>query len=194
VAIGWVHDAARILNNEIGRGVRRRLSGLLGALGRHGNLAGGMEHFWKVLRSYWPGLFHAYDVPDLPRTNNDLEHSFGSHRYHERRGTGRKVASPSLVLRGAIRLAAATRQKTFAGGELVPASVERWLELRKQLDRRRQHRVLRHRFRRNPAAYLANLEQEAVQAVLPGQKNGAPARDAPLLVSNDRDYRLAQGR
>jgi hypothetical protein len=27
----------------------------------------------KGSRSYWPGLFHCYDVPGLPRTNNELE-------------------------------------------------------------------------------------------------------------------------
>ncbi len=32
--------------------------------------------------SYWAGLFHCYAVPDLPRTNNDLEHYFGTARYH----------------------------------------------------------------------------------------------------------------
>ena len=32
-----------------------------------------MDHFLKVFRSYWPGLFHCYDVEDLPRTNNDLD-------------------------------------------------------------------------------------------------------------------------
>ena len=32
-----------------------------------------MDHFLKVFRSYWPGLFHCYDVEDLPRTNNNLD-------------------------------------------------------------------------------------------------------------------------
>src|SRR5438093_1326838 len=89
-------------------GARRQLGGLLGAMQRHraaaGSLAAAVNHFLKVSRSYWPGLFHCYAVPDLPRTNNDLEHFFGSHRYHERRASGRKVAAPSLVLRGEARL------------------------------------------------------------------------------------------
>jgi hypothetical protein len=62
----------------------------------------------KVTRSYWPGLFHCYAVAELPRTNNALEQFFGRHRYHERRASGRKGASPALVLRGAARLVAAT--------------------------------------------------------------------------------------
>src|SRR3954451_15697204 len=74
----------------------------------------------KVTRSYRPGLFHGYAVPDLPRTNNDLEHEFGSQRYHERRATGRKTASPAAVLRGEARLVAAiaTRQRAPSGSDL----------------------------------------------------------------------------
>jgi hypothetical protein len=176
VAYGWVHQAARILEDVPGEGssgVRRRLAGLLGAMARHRELAGdlssGIVHFGKVMRSYWPGLFHTYDVADLPRTNNDLEHLFGSHRYHERRATGRKVASPSLVLRGSVRMAAAaaSRLQTFSAKDLAPVSVDRWQNLRNQLDQRRHRRVLRYRFRRNPQAYLANLEQRLLQGTLP---------------------------
>jgi hypothetical protein len=43
-----------------------------------GDLAGGIDHFLKVTRSYWSGLFRCYDIKGLPRTNNDLEQVFGS--------------------------------------------------------------------------------------------------------------------
>jgi hypothetical protein len=59
-----------------------------------GELSSAVDHFVKVSRSYWSGLFPCCDVPDLPRTNNALEQLFGSDRYHERRITGRKTASP----------------------------------------------------------------------------------------------------
>ena len=109
VAYGWVHRAARLLTNaeqHPGAAVKRRLSSLTGAMTRHqaaaGTLAPALGHFRKVSRSYWPGLFHCYEVAELPRTNNDLEQCFGAHRYHERRATGRKGASPALVLSGSI--------------------------------------------------------------------------------------------
>ena len=95
-----VHAAARILANEASKTsaqVRRRFAGLLAAMQRHrgrvGALGTAFDHFRKVARSYWPGLFHAARLPDLPRTNNALEQLFGSQRYHERRATGRKTAS-----------------------------------------------------------------------------------------------------
>src|SRR3712207_9555722 len=87
------------------------------AMARHraraGDLAGAIDHFCKVTRSYRPGLFHCYAVPDLPRTNNGLEQLFGSQRHHERRASGRRTASPAAVLRGEVRLisATATRQR-----------------------------------------------------------------------------------
>ena len=64
----------------------------------------GLKQFVKVTRSYWPGLFACYESSDLPRTNNDLEHTFGSHRYHERRASGRRRGSPGLVVMGSARV------------------------------------------------------------------------------------------
>jgi hypothetical protein len=171
-----VHQAAHILGNEAGEDaarVQRRFDGLLGAMARHrasaGLLATAVDHFLKVARSYRPGLFHCYAVPDLPRTNNGLEQLFGSQRYHERRASGRKAASPAAVLRGEVRLIAATatrlRPPTLAA--LGRVSRERWRELRRRLERRRQARTLRTRFRRNPDTYLAALERQACQQALP---------------------------
>ena len=187
-AYGWVHRAAHILNNRgeedaslvrrrfdglVASLVRRRFDGLVAAMHHHrgqaGTLADAIGHFRKVARSYKPGLFHCYAVPGLPRTNNDLEHLFGAQRYHERRASGRKAASPATVLRGEVRLiaATATRLRPPAVRELGRVSRERWTALRQRLDHRRHARTLRTRFRRNPDAYLAALEQQACQPALP---------------------------
>jgi hypothetical protein len=175
-AYGWVRRAAHILGNAAGETavvIRRRFHGLVAAMARHrrraGRLAEAVDHFCKVARSYRPGLFHCYAVPDLPRTNNDLEQLFGSQRYHERRATGRKMASPAAVLRGEVRLIAATAARLHPPtlGQLGHINREQWRELRCRLDQRRQARTLRTRFRRNPAAYLATLEHQACQPTLP---------------------------
>lgn len=171
-----MHRAAHVLGNAAGEAaavVRRRFDGLVGAMARHragaGDLAGAVDHFRKVARSYRPGLFHCYAVPDLPRTNNGLEQLFGSQRYHERRATGRKAASPAAVLRGEVRLiaATATRLRPPSARDLGRVSRERWRGLRERLDRRRHARTLRTRFRRDPDAYLAALEKQACQPALP---------------------------
>ena len=141
--------------------VRRRVDGVLGAMQRHrakaGTLAGAVDHFQKVTRSYRPGLFHTYAVPDLPRTNNDLEQLFGSQRYHERRATGPQDGRARC---GSARLGAAARRHRDPragthGADLGAANREHWRSLRQRLERGRRARTLRTRFRHDPAAYLA---------------------------------------
>jgi hypothetical protein len=171
-----VHRAAHILGNEAGEDaakVQRRFDGLVAAMARHrasaGALAGAIDHFCKVTRSYRPGLFHCYAVPDLPRTDNGLEQLFGSQRYHERRATGRKMASPAIVLRGEVRVIAATATRLHppTGRELGRVDRQRWRDLRHRLAPRRLAQVMRTRFRRDPSVYLAELEAKACQSALP---------------------------
>ena len=76
---GWVHQAARLLENDdavSGDEIRRRMEALLAEITDEqatvGTLQPAVAHFLKVSASYWPGLFHCYDVSGLPRTNNDL--------------------------------------------------------------------------------------------------------------------------
>src|SRR4051812_28398585 len=154
---------------EVWHGVQQILAPIFVAKLLATYLGDAVEHFCKVTRSYRPGLFHCYSVPDLPRTNNDLEHEFGSQRSHERRASGRKTASPALLLRGEARLIAviATRQHPPSGADLGRVDRERWNDLRQRLNHKRQARILRTRFRRNPDAYLAELEQKAYQLTLP---------------------------
>jgi hypothetical protein len=132
-------------------------------------LAPAVDQFLKVTASYEAGLFHCYDVPDLPRTNNDLEHFFGAARYHERRATGRKGAAPGLVVRGAVRLvaAAATRLRRFDAPELRLADLAAWRALRQRLATRQAARCAQSRFRKDPGAYLSALEQQLSQPALP---------------------------
>ena len=170
-----MHAAAHILGSAgiTAAAARRQLGGLLGAMTHHrsavGKLAGAVDHFVKVSRSYWPGLFACYEVADLPRTNNALEQSFGSYRYHERRLSGRKVASPALVLRGSARIVAAlaTRQQPDSQRDLAGVDRAAWQAKRAELAERRHRRVERRRFRQDPHAYLRNLEDQLNQSALP---------------------------
>lgn len=175
-AFGWVHRAAAILRNKKGldaAGVRRRYRGLIGAIARHREARGGLReafaHFRKVTRSYWPGLFRCYEIEEVPRTNNELEQLFGSYRYHERRCSGRKVACPGTVVRGSVRLAAATatRLRPIEVEDLVPSDLKAWRDLRSSLERRQAVRTLGRRFRRDPVAYLRSLEESLINQALP---------------------------
>jgi hypothetical protein len=167
-AYTWVHRAAHILANDEhldGAGVRRSyqevLDGLRSLQARDGWLGSVATTFLTVTANYGEGLFHCYDVPDLPATNNDLERRFGTLRYHERRCSGRRAVSGGLVLRGAVRVIAVLNANRLedAVEKLRPRDGKAWRKLRQELERRAETRRAQRRFRHDPAAYLAQLEQ-----------------------------------
>ncbi len=172
----WLHQAARILANERQHQqavLKQEYEHLLATMKLHqdqlGELAASVTHFCKVTASYWDGLFACYQVKDLPRTNNGLEQYFGSARHTERRVTGRKRASPALVVRGAVRVVAAgaSRLLTISAAQLCLTDLKQWHALRQQLEYRHEARRMQLRFRRNPDAYLAALEQQLFTPSLP---------------------------
>jgi hypothetical protein len=172
----WVYRAAHLLTNDekqTASQVRHAYEGLLTEMEQTSTssetLATMLSTFRKVTASYWPGLFHCYDHADLPRTNNELEQYFGSARYHERRVTERKQASPGLVVRGAVRVVAsvASRLHPFSGPELCPADLTRWRTLRSKLNHRHEARRMQYRFRQSPERYLATLEEKLIKERLP---------------------------
>jgi hypothetical protein len=175
-AYGWVHAVAKLLENEdelAGSEVRRRLEELLAEMADEqttvGTLQPAVAHFLKVSASYWPGLFHCYEVTGLPRTNNDLEQYFGSARYHQRRASGRIHATAATVVRGSVRVLAATasRLTLVRDYDLWHPNLERWSSLRQSLELRQEARRQQGRFRKNPTAYLATLETQLLKRSLP---------------------------
>jgi hypothetical protein len=165
----WVHRAAHLLSNDqkqTAAEVRQAYEDLLAEMEQapapSEPLAAMLSTFRKVTASYWPGLFHCYDLPDLPRTNNALEQYFGSARYHERRASGRKQASPGVVVRGSVRVVAsvASRLHPFSGPELCPIDLTQWRTLRSELNYRHEVRRMQYRFRKSPEHYLAALEEK----------------------------------
>ena len=172
----WVYRAAHILTNDekqTAAQVRHIYEHLLTEMEQaptsSETLTTILSTFRKVTTSYWPGLFHCYDYTNLPRTNNELEQYFGSARYHERRATGRKQASPGLVVRGAVRIVAsvASRLHPFSIAELCQIDFTRWRALRSELNHRHEARRVQHRFRKSPESYLADLEEKLIKERLP---------------------------
>jgi Transposase, Mutator family len=174
----WVWRVTRLLDNEAQRpakqircGLSTLLSKMRQAAAQAKDPAVGQQLRWfvKETKSYWSGLFHCYKSSDIPRTNNDLEHLFGSHRYHERRASGRRQASPGLVVQGSVRLVAslATRLRPEEGLKLPTGYVEDWQRLRAGLDKRRETRRKQRRFRHDPAKYLSEVEIRCLKLSLP---------------------------
>jgi len=177
-AFRWVKRMSRLLKNTEGLSAKSLQGQWVQLLARMRTAAATttfpavraeLQHFLKVTKSYRPGLFRCYESTDLPRTNNDLEHTFGSHRYHERRASGRRRASPSLVVVGAARLISsmATRLRPDEGLRLPSGYVKGWQDLRARLEVRRESRRKQRRFRHDPLGYLAQLERRCLQLSLP---------------------------
>jgi hypothetical protein len=148
---------------------RQLLSTMGSFLDQEGLLGRAATQFRKVSKSYWRCLFTCYCYADLPRTNNALEQQFGSYRHHERRCSGRKTASAMTVLRGSVRLVAAlsTPERAYEGADLRPRDLTAWSALRKDLQSAHCERAQQRRFRKDPQAYLAALEERLIKAVLP---------------------------
>ena len=171
-----IHQAAHLLANheqQSGQAVRERYQALLLTMREQqaslGPLGEAITEFLKVTTSYWPGLFQCYDATDLPRTDNELEQCFGSVRCGERRASGRRGAIAGLVVRGPVRVltALALRRQCFLPRALYLKDPEAWASMRKQLTFRREARRKQFRFRKDPAAYLAALEEILLKASLP---------------------------
>ena len=95
----WLRDLAYILEPVAtypsnAAEVARQLRGYLDTVQQQPKITPTLEAFGRhldlVSRSYWPGLFHCYDVPGLPRTNNELESHFRETRRRLLRPTGQQ--------------------------------------------------------------------------------------------------------
>jgi hypothetical protein len=110
----WLHDIASILEPSAGARrsadqVANQLRGSLDTVRCRPDLPPSVERFGvplnTVSRSYWSGLFHCYDVPGLPRTNNELESHFRDTSRHLLRTTGQKgLTQRTLRRQGAWEL------------------------------------------------------------------------------------------
>jgi hypothetical protein len=110
----WLRDIAYILEptaSEAMRGkqVARQLRAYLDTVLRWPEITPTFSvfgrHFDKVSRSYWPGRFHCYDMPGLPRTNNELESHFRDTSRRLLRTTGQKgLTQRTLQRQGAWEL------------------------------------------------------------------------------------------
>jgi hypothetical protein len=171
-AYGFLDQAKAILANPVqdsGEHIRERYfahsAQMREKLTMLGPLVEAFEHFCHITDNFSAGIFRCYDIAGLPRPNNDLEHCFGVARVHERRATGRRGAIPGVVVRGSVRVMAAVTSTTqvFSVEELRPRNYPRWRELRRQLQQREETRRHQWRFRKNPAAYLAEVEARLLQ-------------------------------
>jgi hypothetical protein len=111
----------------------------------------------KVSHSYAPGLFHTYDVPGLPRTNNDRESEFRDVTRRLLSTTGQVSAAQRLLLReGAWELIPGlpSLSETIAAISHVPPH-----NLQQEQQRLRAHRQRFRLHTRSPQQSQKQLKQ-----------------------------------
>jgi hypothetical protein len=107
-AASWLADLANVLNPDgkparTGVQVQAEWLACLTLIETQEHASSRLQDFSakiaKVSRSYAPGLFHTYNIPGLPRTNNDRESEFRRLRQRLLSTTGQVGATKRLLLR-----------------------------------------------------------------------------------------------
>jgi hypothetical protein len=128
-------------------------------------LARQLNRRWRSISKDWlPGILHCYDIPGLPRSNLDLESTFGTLRRGQRRISGRKETSPVRIFGpGQIVLLSLQDEDILPLLQSVPAQVY-WSQRRRHKEREEPHRWLT-RLHRDPVRALAQVDQQFYQVV-----------------------------
>ena len=117
-------------------------------------------HLDQVSRRYWPGLFHCYDMPGLPRTNNDLESRFRDTRRRLLRTTGQQgLTQRTLQRQGAWELLPHPPTEAQVLGVLCQTSPEDLAQERQRFAAHRQRFRLQRRSLKQTRAQFEQLRQ-----------------------------------
>jgi hypothetical protein len=120
-----------------------------------------VAHVATVLRRLGDGLYHCYDVPGLPRTNNDLEQFYRRVKAGERRTTGRRRSDTFVVRVGGFAVyavASSTCSEAELNNQLAGVAATDWCSERQRLRGNQERQTKMRHFRLHPDAYLADLE------------------------------------
>jgi hypothetical protein len=129
-----------------------------------------VEHLVTVLRRLGEGLYHCYDVPGLPRTDNDLEQFYRRVKTLQRRITGHKRSDTFVVRVGGFAVYATAARHTSESAllrQLAAVPAEAWQAERATLWANQERQAKMRRFRLHRAAYLADLEARWAQVADP---------------------------
>jgi hypothetical protein len=172
----WVRDLAHTLEPESpeaparrdSAAVRREVERLLDTLperfptGRVPDwLREKAAYVGTVLRRLGDGLYQCYDVPGLPRTDNDLEQFYRQLKAGERRATGHRRSDAFVVRVGgfaAYAAAARSCSEPALCAQLASVPAAACQRARAALRATQQRQTQMHRFHLQPQRYLRDLE------------------------------------
>lgn len=115
----------------------------------------------SILVHFRDYLYHCYDIPGLPRTNNDLEQFFRRVKATERRITGHRRSDNFVVRMGGFAAyALATERLTEADlrASLARVPASDWREERATLHAIQDRQTRMRRFRLHRDAFLVDIE------------------------------------
>jgi hypothetical protein len=166
----WLRDIADILGPPgdpalSSTQVSGWLQGYLNALMRQdlasSLLADFALHMNTVSQSYWPGLFHCYEVEGLNRTNNDLESHFRDAQHRLLRTTGQKGGTRRALHRqGAWELLKPPPSESECLDALRQISDQELVDERQRVDQHRQRFRFEVRSVKSADAQLDRLLQQ----------------------------------
>jgi hypothetical protein len=129
-----------------------------------------VRHLGVVLRRLGVGLYHCYDVPGLPRTDNALEQFYRRVKTEQRRITGRKRADAFVVRVGGFAVYATASSGTAESvlrEQLARVPAVDWQQQRVHLRQTQARQTKMRRFRLRRTAYLTDLEARWTALTLP---------------------------
>lgn len=120
-----------------------------------------VSNFQSYTKGFWKGLFTCYDSPWVPRTNNDHERFFRQTKTKHRRTTGRRSWSEHILRCGefVVLVDDALKQEHLLT-RLQQVSYEAFNKERRRWEKRLDETTKRRRFRRDPLAYLKQIENK----------------------------------
>lgn len=119
------------------------------------------EHVGLILRRLADGLYHCYDIPALPRTDNAMEQFYRQLKAGERRATGHRRSDAFVVRVGgfaAYAAAASTVPEAALLDQLASVPASACQTCRAELRATQERQTKMHRFHLHPDRYLSDLE------------------------------------
>ena len=162
----WLHEIAALLDAPAASGpaVAAQLAEYLAALTpppEQPLLREVCDHLRAVSARYWPGLFHCYDQPQLPRTNNELESRFRDVQRRLLRTTGQRGLTRRLLHRwGAWELLPPPASEALGQAALAQVSAAEFAAERQRVRQHQERFRLHTRAPRRARAQLEHLRQQ----------------------------------
>ncbi|MBN2220467.1 MAG: transposase, partial [Kosmotogaceae bacterium] len=166
--VNIIRKIAHILKMESNsRQVRRVLRTYLNTLkeqlsrrGRKSSYHYFVEHVIALSERYWEGLFHCYDHPQIPATNNQLESEFGATKRSQRKVTGRSSTAGGLMESAGefvFKARSLLKYVSDLADRIRQVSNENYKQAMKKLRELQEPARRRRSFQRSPELYLDKL-------------------------------------